>query len=388
MGSSRVSKARGTSKRKARGKRRIAVVTGTRAEYGLLKTCMRGIESHRSLELLTIVTGMHLLRPFGYTVRDIEADGFAIAARVPMQRARDTATEQAEGLGRGVSGIAKALESLRADMVLVLGDRIEAMAATLAALTTGRPVAHLHGGDVAEGDFDERIRRSISQIASLHLPASKAAARRLRNMGIDEQQIEVVGAPGLDRLFELAHELGMRGGMSAKPGKRGTALVVYHAFGRSPDHEGRIAKRIISAVRAAGLRPHVIFPNSDRGYSGVTSAIEALAVKFTDVSLYRSLPRDSYLKLLIESDVMIGNSSGGVIEAPSAGTPSVNVGGRQAGRQPGGASVVSCGESSAEIEDALEQALRKRPTIGRRGVYGDGLAGQRVAKALASFLTI
>ncbi|MGB0715641.1 MAG: UDP-N-acetylglucosamine 2-epimerase [Phycisphaerae bacterium] len=359
-------------------KRRVAVVTGTRAEYGLLETCMRAIDAHPSLHLLTFATGMHLLRRFGHTVRDIQADGFSIDARVRMQRGDDSPTDQAEGLSRGVAGLAKAYEAHGVDVVLVLGDRIEALAATTAALTTGRPVAHLHGGDVAQGDFDERIRCAISQIATLHLPASKAAAKRLRSMGIDPGAIEIVGAPGLDRLIQLA--------AAHRSTKRSSkALVVYHAFGRSPEREGRMLTRIVRAVRQHGLQPHVIYPNTDRGHSGVIAAIESLSKRMPELTVYRSLPRDSYLKLLVEADVMIGNSSSGVIEAPAAGTPSINVGLRQAGREAGGASLLGCGESAAEIDAALAQALSRRRSIGRRRVYGDGRAGERVASVLSTF---
>ncbi|MHC5111347.1 MAG: UDP-N-acetylglucosamine 2-epimerase [Planctomycetota bacterium] len=358
-------------------RRRIAVVTGTRAEYGLLRTCMRAIEAHPRLELQTLVTGMHLLRKFGTTVRDIEADGFAIDARVRMQKGDDSPDDQALGLARGVRGIARALEELGSDVVLVLGDRIEALAGASAALTTGRVLAHVHGGDMAQGDFDDRIRHAITQMAQVHFAASSRAAQRIRRMRVTPSRISVVGAPGLDEIVAMARKAKSQGRRSGK------AVVVYHAFGRRPAAERRVMARMLRAVERAGLSPILVYPNSDRGHGGVIGAIENYRTRHPAVDVFRSLPRELYLKLLITADLMIGNSSSGVIEAPAAGTPSVNVGQRQRGRQPGGSSVIECDESAASIASAIARALRKRPIIGRPDVYGNGSAGRKIATGLA-----
>ncbi len=360
---------------------RVAVVTGSRAEYGLLTSAMAAIRDHPRLHLQLVVTGMHLLRSFGNTVREIERDGWKIDARVAMQRGDDSEADQAVGLARGVGGVAEFLCAARSDLVLVLGDRIEALAGALAAVTTGRVLAHIHGGDVAEGDLDESIRHAITKLAHVHFPATRAAAERIRRLGEPAERIIVSGAPGLDRLRARIAE------GTARNGPSGEALVVQHAYGRPAAVEAAAAEAVLRGVGEAGLAAHVIYPNSDRGNSGVIQAIDRCMrmaqrrhVPFT---VHRSLPRDAFLDLLLRVDVLVGNSSCGLIEAPFAGTPTVDVGDRQAGRQPGGPSIVHAGESTDEVRAAIERARRLVVPRGTASPYGDGLAGRRIADALA-----
>ena len=403
-----------TSRRK---RKRVAVITGTRAEYGLLRSVMQAINRERRLELQTVVTGIHLLREFGHTVDTIARDGWHIDARVPMQRGRDEPLDQARGLARGVDGIARFLEKANTDVVLVLGDRIEAMAGALAAVTTGRTLAHIHGGDVATGDFDDGLRHAITKLAHVHFAATKQSGRRIVRLGERPENVHVVGAPGLDRLRELiAEEPGTRANTGIARSQRRSAatpcataleqcrvqgestadtavahssisqtalaLVVQHASGRPAVAERRTMTAILNAVTSLGLRRLIVYPNTDRGHSGILQAIEKHTAD-ARVQVVRSWPRDDYLRALLHADVIVGNSSSGIIEAPLAGTPSVDVGQRQAGREPGGRSVVHAGESETPIRRALRQALRKRPRRGGRSVYGDGHAGQRIATILA-----
>lgn len=363
-----------------RKRKRIAVITGTRAEYGLLGSTLDAIGATHGLELHLLVTGMHLLKRFGYTVREIAADGRPIAARVPMQRGDDSPTDQAEGLARGVAGMSRYLAKANIDVVLALGDRIEALAGALAAVTTGRALAHVHGGDVAPGDADDSIRHAITKLAHIHLAATRQSARRIIRMGERPEYVHVVGAPGLDRLHQV---LGNRKA-TKRPGRSKTALVIQHAHGRSPAVEQRVAADVLRATADAGLRRVIIYPNSDRGHSGVLRAIDA-SLKLAnngDMTVHHSMPRDAFLNALIEAAVLIGNSSAGIIEAPLAGTPTVDVGERQQGREPGGASVLHAGENYASIRSTLTRALRRRPKRGGQTVYGDGHAGQRIASIL------
>jgi UDP-hydrolysing UDP-N-acetyl-D-glucosamine 2-epimerase len=360
--------------------RRIAVVTGTRAEYGLLKSTMQAIAADPRLKLQVVVTGMHLLRKFGHTVDEIVRDGWRIDARVAMQSGSDAPLDQATGLARGVAGLARFFRAARTDIVVVLGDRIEALAGALAAVTTGRLVAHIHGGDVASGDFDDALRHAITKLAHVHLAATRDAARRIVRMGEDPRSVHVVGAPGLDRLRELVAE-------RRRPrasGAAGQALVIYHAWGRPAAVEARTMDALLRAVAERGLRRLILYPNSDRGHRGVLQALARHARRHArDVEVVRSLPRDAYLRALLAADVLVGNSSSGIIEAPLAGTPSVNVGQRQAGRQVGGRSVVQVGEPYAAVRAGLAAALRLRTHAGGRTVYGDGRAGARIARILA-----
>lgn len=362
-----------------RGQRRVAVVTGTRAEYGLLKSTLDAIAAHPALSLQLVVTGIHLLQKFGRTLDDIRRDGYRVDATVKMQKGDDLPLDQARGLGRGVAGIAEFLESAATDIVLVLGDRIEAMAGALAAATTNRVLAHIHGGDVAQGDFDDRFRHAITKLAHVHLAATRSARRRIIRMGEESWRVHWVGAPGLDRLIELVRERG-------RAGRSGRALVVYHPLGRSPAAERKVMTTILGAVKDAGLARTMIYPNTDRGHTGVIEAIEAHGSRHGPeaVRVVRSMERDNYLRALIEADVLVGNSSSGIIEAATAGTPAVDVGDRQRGREASGSSVVHADESLASIRAALRKALCKRPISGRTTVYGAGGAGPKIAAILAA----
>jgi UDP-N-acetylglucosamine 2-epimerase (non-hydrolysing)/GDP/UDP-N,N'-diacetylbacillosamine 2-epimerase (hydrolysing) len=367
-------------------RRRIAVVTGTRAEYGLLRSTLEAIRAHRRLELQLVVTGMHLLRKFGHTVDDVVGDGWRIDARVRMQVGSDDPTDQAIGLSRGIAGIARFLERADADVVVVLGDRVEAMAGALAAVTTGRVLAHIHGGDVAPGDFDDTLRHAITKLAHVHFVATPKSLRRVLRLGETPEHVHLVGAPGLDRLAQLItashRRAGSRGRDHLCPP---TALVVQHPCGRTAVVERRVMEDVLRAVRSTGLRQVIVYPNSDRGHRGIIQAIERHASANGDgVQPVRSLPHDDYLRALLRADVLVGNSSSGIIEAPFAGTPSVDVGDRQAGREPGGACVIHADESLSSISAALRRALKKRPRSGAPRVYGDGRAGERIARLLAT----
>ncbi len=383
-------------RRRGQRPRRVAIVTGTRAEYGLLRSTMAAIRDQPGLQLQIVATGMHLLREFGHTVDDIVGDGWHVDARIRMQTGSDNSLDQATGLSKGVVGIARFLQQAQTDIVVVLGDRIEAMAGALAAVTTGRILAHIHGGDAAPGDFDDSLRHAITKLAHIHFAATRSSMRRILRMGESPDRVHLVGAPGLDRLVELVASdprVGRPVAFDPRVGRArsGTALVVHHASGRSPATEARVMTDVLKAVQAAGLRRLIVYPNTDRGHGGVIRAIERhrhahcahCAPPDDGVEVVRSLPRDDYLKALINAEMLVGNSSSGIIEAASAGTPSVNVGLRQAGRQRASPSVVEADESFESIRDAIVIARRKRPKAGRRTVYGDGHAGRQIAQILA-----
>lgn len=357
-----------------------------------MQSTLRAIADHPALHLDIIATGMHLLPKFGRTLSSIMSAGWPIAARVRMQRGDGASLDQARGLGLGIGGLARAFEALKCELVLVVGDRIEAMAGALAAVTTGRCVAHVHGGDVAAGDFDDAIRHSITKLAHVHLAATRESAERIVRMGEDRRRVHMVGAPAMDDLFAIAREV-----RSTTAGNRTkqVALVVQHATGRKDEYERQVMNEILRAVVEHGLHPQIIYPNTDRGNRGVIAAIEdfrrrgnfagrANAKKVgapAFLRIERSLPREEFLRALRDCALLVGNSSAGIIEAPMIGTPSVNVGDRQSGRQRGGSCVIDCAEQREPIYEAIAKALRMRRQRGR--VYGDGRTGPRIASILA-----
>jgi len=286
------------------------------------------------------------------------------------------------------------------------------MAGALAGATTARVVGHIHGGDVAPGDLDDTLRHAITKLAHLHFPATASAARRIVGMGESPERIHVVGAPGLDRLRELidersnwqlsidncrlasrstrkngAEERGAEcGGPSLALRVRKKAIIVQHPCGRSAAYEKRVMNAILRAAEEEEMSAVCIYPNSDRGHSGIVEAIKAHRRRAGPGRFHvvRSMARDDYLRALIDADLLIGNSSSGIIEAATAGTAAVNIGPRQRGRETDGDSIIHCDESFAAIRKAIRSARRKRPIMGRRTVYGNGNAGSRIAAVLAS----
>lgn len=385
-------------------RRRIAVVTGTRAEFGLLEPVLRAITDRPRLEARLIATGMHLLPKFGRTIDHIRASGWRVDAAVPMQSGRDNAHSEPLAFAKGVAGIAKALDRLDCEIVVVLGDRIEAFAGACAAALGRRVLAHIHGGDRGTGDVDDMLRNAITRLAHVHLVASEDAARRLRRMGEQAFRIHRVGAPGLDeirRFRQKADETSAPSERQISPLKRPArrppatpgdadrpyALVVQHPIGRSRQREFETMRDVLAAVEANGLSGVVIYPNSDPGHEGIIRAIRQwIGGGRPDWRIYRSLPRADYLALAMKAAVMVGNSSSGIIESASLGVNAVNVGDRQQGRLRCGSNVIDCPESPQAIRRAIREALaRSRPRSGR-SVYGDGRAGERIAAVLEGLI--
>lgn len=346
----------------------IAVVTGSRAEFGLLEPVMRAIAAHPRLRLRTIVTGTHLTAG---TWRDIPAAGLTIHARVPMQK-RGQVGRQADALavGRGVAGFSRAFARLKPDVVLVLGDRIEVLAAAVAASVGGYRLGHLHGGDRAEGVADEAIRHAVSKLAHLHFPATTQSRQRLIRMGEDPQQIFCVGSPAVDGLRNV------------QPAADAPAiLLMQHPIGAPDDQEARWARQTWQAVADLGLPAAVFAPNADPGSEGIRRAWRALE-KAGKLRMVEHLPRQRFLAMLAGARVIVGNSSAGLIEAAALRVACVNIGPRQAGRQRPG-NVVDCPYGRAPVRQALQKALRLN--LQRlRHPYGQGQTGEKIAKILSN----
>ncbi len=354
--------------------RHIVVVTGTRAEFGLLLPVMRAIEAHHQLQLRTIVTGLHWVQN---TAKDIKAAGIRIDAKVIMQKKIASnsrtqtacASEDAAALGRGITGITQALLKLTPDVVLVLGDRIEAFAAACAAgVGQFGHIAHLHGGDRAQGVADDAMRHAISKLSHLHFAATTQSRQRLIRLGENPDHIWNVGSSSLDGLAAIP---------PVKERVEPYAIVLHHSCGRTDAVEQRVMKNILKATKF--MRCVVLGSNHDPGYRGIEQAIKESSVK-----LIEHLPRDRFVGLLKGCSVLVGNSSAGLIEAAAArpgGVPVVNIGPRQWGRQRP-ANVIDCEETLAAIGRAVKQALANPPRA-RVHPYGQGDTGKQIAAYLA-----
>lgn len=364
--------------------RKVAVVTGTRADYGIFYPVLKAIEEDGELELILIVTGMHLSPRYGLTVRDIERDGFTIFARVDMLVDADTGGAMAKSTGLALLGIAQALEQAQPDMLLVLGDRGEMLAAAAAAGYMNIPVFHLHGGEVS-GTVDERVRHAISKLAHFHFPATRSAAERLIKMGEEEWRVQVVGAPRLDtiRMASLPSRPDIYRRLGLNP-ERTTALAIYHPVTDERASQGEKMDRFLDALLASGLQVVLIYPNADAGGREMIARLNRV-LEHPDFLVVPSLDPHVYLALLKNVDLMVGNSSSGIIEAASFKVPVVNVGDRQAGRERSG-NVVDCGEEKEAILAAIKYVLTDRDFREKlkqvTNVYGDGRAAERIVACL------
>lgn len=366
--------------------RKVAVVTGSRAEYGLLYWVMHDLREAAGIELQLIVTGMHLSPEFGMTVHQIERDGFPIHRRVEMLLSSDSPGGVAKSLGLGVIGMSDALEQLHPDIVLVLGDRFEILAAAQACLIHNIPLAHIAGGDTTEGAFDESIRHAITKMAHLHFVTNEVSAQRVRQMGEDPASVHVVGSPGLDHLRRtpLLDRQALAASLQAPLGQR-NLLITFHPVTLEPGDSERQFAELLAALAETEASTTLWFtrPNADTGGRAISAMLDTwAAARPQRVHVHASLGQLRYLSLMAQVDAVVGNSSSGLYEAPSFHLPTVNIGERQRGRlMP--ASVLNCAPQRDEIATALARAF----TLDCSAVvnpYGDGRTAGRIVAALQS----
>jgi UDP-hydrolysing UDP-N-acetyl-D-glucosamine 2-epimerase len=339
--------------------RSICVVTGSRADYGHLSPVMHAIAADPNLVLHVVACGQHLDARFGETWEDIAKDGFDISEKVDIDLTEDTSLAIAAATGTAISRLAQAFARLKPDIILVLGDRFEIFSAGAAATILRIPLAHIHGGEVTEAAMDDAMRHSLTKMAALHFVAAKPYAERVLQMGEDPGCVFVTGAPGLDHLDtldfmtreKLAQDLGVS--LSAR-----FFIVTYHPVTLESDYGTAAIAQLATALENYP-KASIVFTgvNSDPGHTKIQTVLTTFCAADPDRRrLVQSLGQRRYLSALKEADVVIGNSSSGLIEAPSLFTPSVNIGNRQKGRLRS-PSVINCGNSAKDITNAINQAL-------------------------------
>ena len=367
--------------------RRICVVTGTRAEYGLLYWSLREISSDPALELQLVVTGTHLSPRFGLTYQQIEADGFDIAAKVDMGLIDDTGLAIAQAMGRAVIGLADALSKLQPDLLVVLGDRYEILAAAQAAMLQQIPIAHIHGGESTEGLIDEAVRHAVTKMSHIHCVAAEAYAKRVIQMGEHPSTVHIVGATGFDQLekMERLDRTNLEQSIDFTLGKR-NFLITMHPETLSDTNAQQQVQPLLDAL-VAYPDVHIIFTGSNADPTG--QGISALLKKFTEAHserccYFESLGQLRYLSLLEHVDVVIGNSSSGIIEAPALGIPVVNIGNRQKSRLRAPC-IIDCTTNSEAIRNAIEKALtpeHRQLAETKHTPYGKPGAAKHIVKVL------
>lgn len=363
--------------------RKICVITGTRAEYGLLRWLMQMIADDQDLTLQIIATGMHLAPEFGLTYKEIEGDGFAIDRKVEMLMSSDTPVGIAKSIGMGVIGFADALEALAPNLVVVLGDRFEILAAAEAALVARIPIAHLHGGETTEGAFDEAIRHSITKMAHLHFVAAEEYRRRVIQLGEHPERVFLVGGLGVDNIRRqaLLDRSELEAALDFKLAAK-NLLVTFHPVTLEHASARDQMTELLAALAALPSDTNLIFtmPNADTDGRLLIGMIDDFVAARPNAKAYRSLGLQRYLSCIAQVDGVVGNSSSGLTEVPSFRKGTVNIGDRQRGRLQAN-SVINCKPIRAEISAAIgmlygEDFRKRLPHTANP--YGDGGAAERI----------
>jgi GDP/UDP-N,N'-diacetylbacillosamine 2-epimerase (hydrolysing) len=365
---------------------RIAVVTGTRADFGLWTPVLEEFAARGPdvADAGLVAMAMHLDERFGSTIDEVRRSGTPIWAEVASIPEEDTAAAMAGSLGTALAGVAPALERTNPDWLLVLGDRGEQLAAALAAVHLGVAIAHVHGGERTHGAVDDTLRDLITRCAHLHLVATEGARRRLATLGEDPWRIVVAGAPGLDAI-RASHPRPPAAALRARYGLGPDApylLAIVHpetAAGSAPPSD--LADAVLEAAVDSGLPVVAVWPNADAGGRAIARTLEHLRPRLA--ALVPSVPHADFLSLLAGAAALLGNSSSGIIEAPFLAVPAVNVGDRQRGRERGD-NVIDATVDRASVGAALERALDPafRTGLAGRSPYGDGHAARRIVEAI------
>lgn len=367
-------------------KRKICAITGSRAEYGLIQPALKALEENPEFELLLIACGTHLSKDYGSTIEEIEKDGFEIMAKIQSTPLTDTGAAMANSVGLITQELSKIMLKNRPDIIIGLTDLGHALAAAILGVYMNIPVAHIHGGDVS-GTADESIRHAITKLSHIHFPATEKSAERIIKMGEDPCRVFVVGAPGLDSILnedllsqdEIAKRYDLDRGVPF-------IIMIQHPVTTEVDEAGFQIKETLDALVELGINTVLIYPNSDAGGRRMIKMIEEYGEKYPFIKAYKSLPHIEYISLMKYASVMVGNSSSGIIEAPSFQLPVVNIGSRQEGRERA-ENVINVSYDKKDIIAAVNRALHdkdfRREVDNCKNPYGDGKASERIVKVLS-----
>jgi len=364
--------------------RKVCVVSSSRADYGLLYWPMRTLQQDEAFELQVVVTGTHLSPTHGLTIKRFIEDGFKIAAKVDLELNDDSSVAVTKSIGRGLIGFADVFASLKPDLLMVLGDRYEMLAAVEAALVARIPVAHLFGGDTTEGAFDESIRHAITKMSHLHFVSNELSAQRVRQMGENPEHIYNVGATSIDNIYcaPCMNRDEFFSAIEFKP-RSFNLLITFHPVTLGSVSSVDQLQQLLASLDALGDDVGLIFTQANADTEGVhlNQVLNEFVVVRDNAQLYDALG-PLYVSALRHVDLVVGNSSSGLYEAPALGVPTVNIGDRQKGRLQG-ASVVNCVAEHRAILEAMQSVIGKRYE-GVDHPYGDGHSSEKIVAALKS----
>jgi GDP/UDP-N,N'-diacetylbacillosamine 2-epimerase (hydrolysing) len=363
--------------------RRILYISGSRSDWGLMRSVLDSIRRHPRLKLEIAATGMHLMREFGYSIKKIEAEGYVVH-RVDCTYRRDDKESMARFVGSFTQKLTSLVARTKPEIILVIGDRGEMLAAAIVGAYLGIPVAHVHGGDISS-TVDELVRHAITKLAHIHLTATRKSTNRIRKMGESAWRIHTVGAPGLDSII---HQKKMSKkdvekllGISLNPP---FIVVVQHSVSAEVHDADRQMRETLEAVVELGLETIVIYPNADAGGRKMIKVIKEYS-GFGNIHIFKNIEHDLFISLLSRSAAIVGNSSSGLIESLALGLPAVNIGTRQ-GERERTRNVINVPHDRREIQKAVKKAvspLFKAKIRKNKNPYGDGNAGKRITTILS-----
>lgn len=365
--------------------RKVLYISGTRADYGLMRSVLICIHDHPGLTLEIAVTGMHLMDEFGTTLDEIEKDNFHVT-RIEAVIEKDNKHSMSRFIGIVIQKLTDFIEKSRPDIILVLGDRGEMLAGAVVGTYLGIPVAHIHGGEITS-TVDDIARHAITKLSHIHFPATEESADRIIRMGENPNRVFVVGAPGLDQVLseKPLSKIELSQKYSLIPDKP-FCLVVQHPVSLEVEDARIQMRETLDAVVTLKQQTIVVYPNAD---AGGRQMIDVIREYESDplIHMFKSIPHGDYISLLREASVLIGNSSSGIIEAPSLGTPVVNIGSRQQGRQRGD-NIIDVGYNKTEILAAVRKTKTDPDFIRSvrlcRNPYGDGNCSQKIVDVLST----
>jgi GDP/UDP-N,N'-diacetylbacillosamine 2-epimerase (hydrolysing) len=366
-------------------KRKISVVTGTRAEYGLLRSTLKKINSSKHLDLFLIVAGMHLSQKFGDTIKEIKQDGFKVYSKVDMVPKGNSTFHMAKAVGLGTVKFAEIFHKLKPDINLVLGDRDEAFASTLAASHMNIPNAHIHGGDRSQAGIDEYNRHAITKLSNIHFAASRKSKDRIIKMGENPSFVFFIGSPGIDEIF--SNNISDKKFLEKKYNIKFSGqeiILLYHPVTTQPQLSKQQISKILLSIKNINKTTIAIAPNSDAGNEEIFNALNKLSIKSDWLKFYKSIPRSDYLGLLQNCGVLVGNSSSGIIEAGYFNIPVINIGIRQKNREKSSNVIDVEKIISANIQKSILQALKikEKNLLTKDNIYGNGKSSQKILKIL------
>lgn len=370
--------------------KKVGVVTGTRAEYGLLKSIIQSIEKDDELEACVIVTGMHLEERFGTTCKEIEKDKVHISYKIPMSLYSDSPEVIVHSMGIELGGFADVLNEAQLDMLVVLGDRYEIITAALAAIMFRIPIAHIHGGELTEGAVDDAIRHAITKMSALHFVSTEEYAKRVIQMGEQPDKVFCVGAPGIENIKKIP--LLSRQELIEKFGRQFSKdyiMVTYHPVTLENVASEQRFENLLQVLEKHKEYNYVLtYANADTGGESINRMIEEYVNSNSNSVAFRSMGQEGYLSALKYCKAVVGNSSSGIIEAPTFHVPTVNIGERQTGRVKA-KTVIDCGNTSKEIEQAFMQAVGKEFQIicqNSHNPYEGSQTAATIVKEIKKFL--